>query len=323
MDVMLDVCQGFLEKHPQRACGRELSAGTHIFLSVLGLWFHGSTAMQTLLMSHPNISTLCASESWQCEGDKLLRNSSDPEAKRGWNIKWYDYAFNHVDNTPPPFLSRNYTAMLKTFAEVWDLRQPVLMTKMWHPGIASYINGIARAPMPGAMLRGGVQRLVPAYLLLWTPLCMRQYAHGSLMSGVNRSVLNWRDEVRGLMELKQTHLALNRYGASTLVISYADLLWYPESTLQRLGCFLPCLRPFPASSLNFVPRSGVDFNPKSRFKIHGTIRSYGDAHPPRGYGYDLTFGRCTQGWGSAIPELSGAQQQAIVSDLHAYFANHS
>lgn len=118
---------------------------------------------------------------------------------------------------------------------------------------------------------------------------------GSLMRGVNRSVLNWRDEVRGLTDLKQTHLALNRYGASTLVISYADLLWYPESTLQRLGCFLPCLRPFPASSINFVPRSGVDFNPKSRFKILGTIRSYGDAHPPRGYGYDLTFGRCTQG----------------------------
>lgn len=68
----------------------------------------------------------------------------------------------------PPMIARNYTAMLKTFAEVWDLRQPVLVTKMWHPGIASYINGIARAPMTGAMLRGGVQRLVPAYLLLWT-----------------------------------------------------------------------------------------------------------------------------------------------------------
>merc|ERR1719162_391842 len=78
-------------------------------LSAIVQAYHGSTALEEVLMSSDKIATLCACNSWQCEAGWVR----GLENKDAWSWNYNDY--------------------LQTLGQCWDLEKPVLFEKFMVP----------------------------------------------------------------------------------------------------------------------------------------------------------------------------------------------
>lgn len=257
---------------------------------------HGSTALESVLMSSRNVSTLCSSNGWQCEGRAIMLD----EQKSEDTALWYPTL---VENYT---LGWNFTLALELFSRYWDLDRPILLEKTPRQML---VVEEARAAFRGAQLPArffhrGIVQLRLAYVMMWRPICLHVLSslatkHVNSSSGKRVGKL----ELQYLEKQVEDHRYLTGVGESVLVINLADLMWRGDRTLGRLQGFLPCGGPL---DLDFVPRLGVDIFEGNMWKAPLSVRAFGRNTEPRGCcGYDLERRSC-----------GGADNQANLFAVH-------
>ena len=262
------------------ACDASLPTSERVVLQLLVPAFHGSTALEGVLMSSDRVATICSAKTHNCEGSWLLEDGEWPVA-----------------------------AVLDRFSEFWDLSLPVLMVKSAAASESSYeslqytqgsipdgdvlpipLDVSHAAPMPPRMVARGIGRLRPAYLMMWRPWCLAPLSSHARDKGAPSSA-GWQRFELELNEYQaETHRVLTSHGESVLVLNYADLLWDATAARRRIERWAPCagaLDPSVNERLE-VQRSG------GHWKNAASVTTYATAHPPAASGYDPRRGACVE-----------------------------
>ena len=223
--------------------------------------YHASTALQGLFMSSPSIATLCSSREWECEGRRIMQHHGFSE-------------FGHEDGTGRAW---DYSTLLRLYSQFWDLSKPLLLEKTpnQYMRTATMLSALSQAALPLRMLDKGVRVLKRAYVLMWRPFCLWQLSSHAHEAGAPTKSDWLEDEIRTLEHLVADHRLLILADEPILVVSYADVLWQPESVVSQLEDFLPCAGRLDA---DFVPQMGVDIFEGNHWKAVGTVRQYGAQH---------------------------------------------
>lgn len=310
--------------------GSEGTGSTRVLLLTLCEGYHGSTALEQLLMSGSNgLATLCKANQWQCEGDNVLCIDADNE---GNNCK-YEWARNHWTAS----YHWDYNVALREWSNIWDLRKPVLLEKtpsQWLR-IEGMTAGIRAATLPTSMTSIGITGLKLKMVLLWRPWCL-----GLLSSHTREKIADlkkefgeaegfdrWLINEHNLAEnMVSKHAHLESLGAEILVVSYADLIWDSESTIKRLEAFVPELGTLNA---NYIPTQGgphPDIYKGNRWKVDGSLAEYGRTNDPSRFGYSLQEKECTntaKGFDSLAPDRAqkardsyGYLKKYSINELH-------
>ena len=242
--------------------------------------FHGSTALEGVLMSSDRVATICSARTHNCEGSWLLEDGEWPVA-----------------------------AVLDRFSEFWDLSLPVLMVKSAAASESSYeslqytqgsipdgdvlpipLDVSHAAPMPPRMVARGIGRLRPAYLMMWRPWCLAPLSSHARGKGAPSSA-GWQRFELALNEYQvKTHRVLTSHGESVLVLNYADLLWDVTAARRRIERWAPCagaLDPSVNERLEVQASGG-------HWKDAASVTTYAAAHPPAASGYDPRRGACVE-----------------------------
>mmetsp|Transcript_58149 Transcript_58149/g.133526 ORF Transcript_58149/g.133526 Transcript_58149/m.133526 type:complete len:304 (-) Transcript_58149:262-1173(-) len=245
--------------------------------------YHGSTALQSVLMSARGVTTLCKAGVWQCEADNVLC-SNEPTRSLGYTCH------SRGQVTVP-----NGTLVLEILSRYWNLSLPVLLAKMLpnafiesasppqaHDG-ASLLK-LTAVPLPRSMTMAGIRRISFRVVQMWWPLCLLQLSKKLWRhyAKTNTTVMDFERQIHE--EQAHEHRKLRAAGVPVLLISYADLLWQPDRTLARLRAFLPC-RAGERISVDAEPIMGLDIFPNNSWKVRGAIRSFGAQHPASSLGY--------------------------------------
>ena len=274
--------------------------------------YHGSTALESVLMSSKELGTLCRAGVWQCEGDNVLCSG---ESCR------YEWARNRAINEDVRDPGWNYTTALREWSNYWPLDRHVLLEKtpsQWLR-IKDTVKGLRAAPLPQRFVQLGVRRLTIKVVLMWRPWCLALLSSTARKSQ-SKNYTRWAiDELVHLNSaFAARHRALTAAGVPCLVISYSDLLFRFDDTARRLKGFLPCLGKLNNS---FVPVLGRDIFPGNQWKVRGSVASFSlkwqaewanmsdglQCNAREGQGHD------------AVP----AAQQNIARDSELYLRRHS
>lgn len=86
--------------------------------------------------------------------------------------------------------------------------------------------------------------------------------------------------------------ALQTPGVNMAAFSYAELLWRPKAVSSLLKRILPCTSDGIYDS-NFIPEIGKNIFEGNKFKPKGTVKAYGDSHPPTEMSFNLSTGYAT------------------------------
>lgn len=278
-----------------KACPRQMPSERRLFLMQLVFPFQGSTALAGMLMSSPEMATLCAFRQWNCEGRKILEAT---------HLVIHD--------------KEDYATMLDLYAAHWDISKPVLFDKS--PGLLLSVpavsEGLNAAPIPTRMIRRGVTEMKYAYILMWRPLCLAPLSnHARRTITEEGSTALARVELKRLQHHMSTHKYLTDHSQPVLVINMGDLIWRPERNVQRLEEFAPCLGSIDAS---YVPQLGVDIFEGNGWKADGSIKSFGETVDPAALNYRVGKGSC-DGRYSFGEQLSGAELHAA-NDAMSYLS---
>ena len=251
--------------------------------------FHGSTALQSVLMSARGVTTLCKADVWQCEADNVLC-SNEPTRSLGYTCQ-----------QPYQVTVPNGTLVLEILSRYWDLSRPVLLAKYLpnafiesasppgaHDGPS--LLKLTAVPLPHSMTMAGIRRISFRVVQMWWPSCLlrlskKLFHHPGLKRRYAETNTTAMDSERQIHEKQaHEHRELRAAGVPVLLISYADLLWQPDRTLARLRAFLPC-RAGERISVDAEPIMGRDIFPNNSWKVKGSIRSFGAQHPASSLGY--------------------------------------
>lgn len=250
--------------------------------------YHGSTAVEQLLMSSDNVTTVCSMGCWQCEAHFYRHNKSDG--------RWSDA---HCKEPNPT--NKQFATALSDWSNYWNLTRPVLLLKYGggqDPGKKIILTGSqdfikeASSQLPAPMLDAGVTSLRLSIVQVWRPLCLANLSSHFIRmvneEGEHAAVefdANWIE--KGVY----AHRAFREAGVNVLLLSYADLLWRPDVVLQRLRSFLPG-ELLHGVHFDFEPKLGRDIFPGNHLKVHGSLTSFGKEHPPISLDYDLKRSMC-------------------------------
>ena len=252
------------------ACNSVLPHGERILLQLLGWPYHGSTALEGLLMSSSKVATLCRAGYYQCEArfSYLYKELIDE---------------SHCMHPLISPLMNGRTAEVAAYARIWDLRRPVLMLKfpLQIPFSRAGLQSASRwtmAALPPRFGEAGITLIRDAYLLSWRPWCIWNIStharHTRAVLGVN----HWaRSELSVIESLVEQHRILQAGGKPVLVIDFSALLWDTQHETRRIQRFLPCLGDL---DTDFVPQLGVDIFRNNSWKAHGSIKNFGAAMEP-------------------------------------------
>ena len=231
--------------------------------------FAGSSALEGMLMSSPDVTTTCSGKQWQCE----------PQRLPGWTF------------TSSP--RKRLEVMLPHF----DLRKRVLLLNKLLPcnnqlrsvnAMLSDINFFAnrREEHPAAISAAGITRILPAFVVMFSPPCvlMKLSTHAKKDPRAFRKISN-----EFYIAAANFHKNLDKLGVLSVVVNYGDLLWQRAAMVGRLQSRMPCLGHINA---NYIPKSGLDIFRENKFKTRGSIASYAKYHDPVECGYDVERGKC-------------------------------
>ena len=243
--------------------------------------YHGSTALEQLLMSSRNVSTLCKEGCWQCEARFLWKNGSEC-VKAG-----YSFSFEKA---------------LKNWSAIWDLTRPVLFLKYGQKadpsklvvatGSQDFIAETSRN-LPREMVTQGVTSLRLSILQMWRPLCLANLSSHFRKKNSSLQEKLVREEARLIEASAQEHHAFRAAGVNVLLVSYADLLWRPQIVVRRLSSKLLPGGLLNGVNFNFQPKLGRDIFPGNKWKVQGSLSSFAEANPPATLGYDLKSRSCS------------------------------
>lgn len=276
--------------------------------------YHGSTAMECILMSSTEVTTLCKARTPQCEGQWLLNR-------------------NVLEN----FLSRpngwDWNKALETFSQTWDLSRHVLLQKdpitpgaRWHEMLYAMPTGVLDDPieeyfrikaatLPANFQKHGITELKLGYIMQWRPICLAKLS-SHFKSSTERDAKDAElFELERMEDLVRWHKFIQNK-EKILVVNYANLLWKSTETIHALERKFPELGTLDA---NFVPQMGRDVFPDNGWKVDGSVVEFGMNIPPESVGYSLKTGSC-EGGNEGFMHLGPRESDRISSTL-AYLSN--
>lgn len=237
------------------------------------------------MMSSPELSTLCACKTWQCEPS------------------WLSGALKHRDS-----FEWNYTTMLGTLGKCWDLDKQVLFQKFMLPdcrhaeenrggeqecqqyAMQEFHDRISTAALPSNMQSFSISRVQNAYLLLWRPLCMTALSSHAVTEIRNGGKLALAErEALALQETVMMHKYLNEK-SSVLLMSLASLVWETDRNRWRLQKFLPCVGQL---DMEYIPQLDRDIFRQNWFKAQGSVKDFGIKVKPDKIKYNVRRRECT------------------------------
>jgi len=282
--------------HTGPACNATLGLTERLWLTTNALAFHGSTALEMLMMSGHAVTTICSAGTWQCE-DTNLSSWSDPGA--------------YACLPGAGGIGRLLRAELSIYAHNWNLSRAVLMTK-WAPwrrnghtladmmclgvdGSPAPLGDLKSLEPPEELVRAGIHRVRMATVMMHRPWCLWGLSKHARRERAHNSTVWAREELQNIEAQVEEHRQHVADGRFVHLLCLADLLWRPWQAALRLQRFVPC-----AGSLDphFEPTRGIDIFAGNRFKAKGSTASFGASHEPANYGYAYDVQRGT--------ELSGA-----------------
>jgi hypothetical protein len=303
-------------KSPMDGC----SAKKRTVLLTMCEGYHGSTALESVLMSSNELGTLCRSRRWQCEGVNVL---CDDKINSNDTIKClHKWAANRRIDEDVGEPGWNYTTALHEWSKYWPLERHVLLEKtpsQWLR-IKDTVAGLGAAPLPPAFVRLGVDSLLIKVLLMWRPWCLANLSSHAVRSQ-KLNYTSWA--VRELVVLNSgfvaRHQALHASGVPLLVVSYSDLLFRFKDTASRIERFLPSLGNL---SDSFVPVLGRDIFAGNNWKVQGTVASYAKHVAAQRSRLESDGLQCKAEEGHGHDAVPTAKQ-AVARDSERYLIEHS
>lgn len=299
------------------ACPNVLPENTRLILLSVVQANHESTALMSLFMSSTNISTFCPGRTWKCEGFRKAMKFACPNKTMCLRDK-RQLPPAHRQEEP-----RKTINLLNLLSTGWNLTRPILHDKLFpqEPGYTKlWEESLSTEKLSSEMSIHGIEKVLPAYVMMWTPLCVMAVASKSRgkLSVLESARTLLQREVWNLQRMRQQHEALMKSRTPVLVISYADLLFRQHHTVDRMNGFLPCA----GSSMNahFTPRMGIDIFPRNKWKVRSTIHDFSSKLDPyECCGYDLKESTCSnRTYFESIPEF-----EEDLNELNEYFAQYS
>lgn len=175
---------------------------TRTFLMALAHCFHGSTALEGMLMSSKKLTTLCSSGVSNCEGGVIMMRHAQQMLKSGDTVLGGSYLERLPEDVELLEEGRdqerfaknwNYSEALDQFSQYWDLDRPVLFDKT--PNILldleAVYKGFKQATLPAAFRRKGVSHLEYAFVLMWRPSCLWKLSSHALKNITEHGMDNY------------------------------------------------------------------------------------------------------------------------------------
>jgi hypothetical protein len=249
----------YADEETRRGCPPTLASDARLMLRLLADGHHGTTALEGLFMSSPEVATYCSAGTWQCE---------------------YDF--------------KGYKNLIPDYLQYWDVQKKLVWFDKGPRGRCSVISKEYGAfeqerKESDILMQHGINELKYAYVLNWRPVCL------SLLSSLAREQIKndpkefARKESNKLQALVQGHKFVMSRGIPILVTNLADMLWSVEQSKARLANFLPCVGDL---DFNSVPQLGKDIFPSNYWKADGSVAEFGKATNPSDVSYDMNLGTC-------------------------------
>ena len=269
-----------------------------LVLSVFVNAFHGSSAIEALLLSSPQLTTLCnmafeGETIWQCEPGKALVDVRTLDivgmTDRGKAGDRNETLVRSGERLP-------LDQQLEFYGKHWNLDRPILFCKFCFNDHMKDQKSLDRANIqrrkavlksfetnpPRAFVDKGIQRLQYAEIILWRPLCLHQLSHHSpVVANKHADIVKeyFTKEITLLEEALQriqTYMAL---GEPFITVGLHELVWSPADLSRRMLMFLPWLSSLDPSGNHSALKSEADF---------------GNLHPPdECCGFDLSTQVCS------------------------------
>lgn len=274
-----------------------------IFLMALSHCFHGSTALEGLLMSSKNLATLCSSGVPNCEGGAIMMRHAEQTLVSGDKTMTASDRVAVVDGHEM-YISEelwqermathwNYSEALDQFSRYWDLDRPVLFDKTPNVlrDLATVYKGFKQAALPEAFRIRGVSSLEYAFVLMWRPSCLWKLSSHARKNVTQHGIHDYAlSELQNIQGVLDAHDFLAASNVQTLVVSLGDLVWHSEDTALRLLKFLPILGSLDA---NYVPTRHRDLTAGNNWKADGSVLEFGEMVPAHVFGYNAEAGECS------------------------------
>jgi len=289
-------------------CSSAIDPNKRTIITAVVEAFHGSTALEEIMMSSQQVSTPCACGTWQCE------------------VRWLPAIYDAGNGNA---FNWDYTSMLGAVGDCWNLDRHVLFQKfmlgnhcpMPYPegertgvdnhcrvkALQAFTQHMAVAPLPGNFLQKGIHEINSVHVLMWRPICMAKlsaYSKDLIDKGFTQ-ILAFQ-EVIALQEMVSMHKFLKGIGARVVVMSLGDLVWRPSETRQRLLKLLPCLGDVDIDYKPVLGSDGSELKRSNQFKATGSVKEYGHHVDPTGF-YDVPSGKCINT--DVIQHLNETQQE--------------
>jgi len=298
------------------ACAAHPSKKTRTLVTGVSQAYHGSTALEEILMSSDELTTLCSCKTWQCEASWLDKDIKQDDASK--------------------IRDMDYTKYLATLSKCWDLDQKILFQKYMLPdcrsapedqggeegcqfaALQAFHESLKPAKLTTNYHRAGITGLNHAYLLLWRPLCMYTLSSHALaeIKHDHKGEMA-RREVLAMQEMANMHKYLTDHNVPSVLVSLASLIWEPERNQRRFQAFLPCAGKL---DINYVPEMDSDIFKQNFFKAEGSVKEFGMNVSPQKIGYNVGKRSC---YDTKLLKGLDANLTKVAREAEDYLAQHS
>eukprot|EP00310_Coccolithus_braarudii_P002706 CAMPEP_0183378638 /NCGR_PEP_ID=MMETSP0164_2-20130417/125020_1 /TAXON_ID=221442 /ORGANISM="Coccolithus pelagicus ssp braarudi, Strain PLY182g" /LENGTH=203 /DNA_ID=CAMNT_0025556207 /DNA_START=538 /DNA_END=1149 /DNA_ORIENTATION=+ len=147
---------------------------------------------------------------------------------------------------------------------------------------------------------------------MWRPWCLARLSNRRVPSlNASTRMEPWpglaTETSQELESMAARNAALRAARLPVIMLSYAELLWWPQRTLARLQDFMPCGHLLDLST-HFVPVMNVDIFKGNHWKVQGSLDSFAKSHPPGSCGYANASRSCI----GAPVDFSPSERQRIM-----------
>ena len=260
------------QRHKRVRCltACNLSNSERVALYLVVRCFAGSTALEGLLMSSPQLSTTCPAKQWQCE----------PQRVQGYSF--VSSPLKRFESLAPYFNLSKKVLLMNKLLPCNNMQRSINAME----SDTRYLN--KKMSLPERYTAAGIGALKSVYVLMWSPPCvlMKLSTHSRKNPAAYRKI---SDDF--FVALANFHRRLILEGVPTALINYADLLWQRKSLTSHLYSTIPCLGHLRA---NYVPsiKSG-DILVENKFKSQASIATYAKYHSPSACDYNVESASCS------------------------------
>jgi len=274
-----------LKLDTESACPSTLPDQSKLMVMPIVPMYHGSTALESIFMSSPKITTLCSAGTWQCEA----RLDFDGIAHTICNLD------SCVD-------------LFSRYVNYWNMSQPILFEKGPRGMHAKVVREYTemqkeRDENPAFFKEHGIADLKLAYVMMWRPVCLSLLSSHARQDARQNATAFALAELTWLEDLVESHKFLTENGVNVLVTNLADMMWRVKASKQRLEEFVPCVGDL---DFDYVPKLNKDYFPDNEWKADGSVADFGrSVHPEKCCGYDVAQAKCTGSEGQFFDVLQG------------------